>query len=96
MRNEVEIEIKSYIFRPIFGILLAIATFIISVSINGLTSTARIEDIRTETIFLLAFAAGLLSDNAYEMITEQASSRLYKISKDDKKSENEKEEKNKD
>ena len=52
MRNEDEIEIKSYIFRPIFGILLAIATFIISVSINGLTSTARIEDIRTENHFL--------------------------------------------
>ena len=81
MRNEEVIEIKSYIFRPIFGILLAIATFIISVSINGLTSTAKIEDIRTETIFLLAFAAGLLSDNAYEMITEQASSRLHHSSK---------------
>ena len=96
MRNEDEIEIKSYIFRPIFGILLAIATFIISVSINGLTSTARIEDIRTESIFLLAFAAGLLSDNAYEVITEQASSKFHKSAKKDKNSEDEKEDNNED
>ena len=76
MKNEDKIEIKSYIFRPIFGILLAIATFVISISINGLTSTGKIEDLRTETILFLAFAAGLLSDKTYEMITKRTGNQL--------------------
>jgi hypothetical protein len=75
---EDEIEIKSYIFRPIFGILLAIATFVISISINGLTSTGKIEDLQTGTILFLAFAAGLLSDKTYEMITEQTEQAVNK------------------
>ena len=54
------------------GILLAIATFVVNLSVNGLTSTARVEDLRTEGLLLLAFAAGLLSDQTYERLTKAA------------------------
>jgi hypothetical protein len=67
-----ETPIRSYFYKPIFGILLAIATFVVNLSVNGLTSTARVEDLRTEGILLLAFAAGLLSDQTYERLTKAA------------------------
>lgn len=67
-----ETPIRSYFYKPIFGILLAIATFVVNLSVNGLASTARVEDLRTEGILLLAFAAGLLSDQTYERLTKAA------------------------
>lgn len=62
--------VKYYFYKPIFGILLAIAAFVLNVSVNGLSSTAKIEDLRPEGILILAFTAGLLSDQTYEKLTE--------------------------
>ncbi len=67
--------IRSYIYKPIFGILLAIATFVVNLSVNGLTSTAKVEDLRTEGILLLAFTAGLLSDETYEKLTKESNKK---------------------
>ncbi len=69
-------SVISYIYRPIFGMLLAIATFILTASINGVTSTAKLENLRTESILFLAFSAGLLTDKVYEQIIKKAEGGL--------------------
>lgn len=65
-------SVISYIYRPIFGMLLALATFILAASVNGVTSTAKLEDLRTESILFLAFSAGLLTDKVYDQIIRKA------------------------
>ena len=72
MENEQDIPIKSYIYRPILGMSLALAIFITDASIHTLISEAEIENIKRETLFLLAFAAGLVSEQAYSLIVHRA------------------------
>lgn len=72
-------SIASLIFRPVLGIFLAMAVFI--VGIFGLTviSTADILKVRTETLYLLALAAGMLSEQAYEVLKIRASAALDRL-----------------
>ncbi len=72
MENEKNIPIKSYIYRPILGMSLALAIFITNASIHTVISDAEIESIKRETLFLLAFAAGLISEQAYSLIVHKA------------------------
>ena len=69
-------NVRLYIYRPLFGIFLAIGTFIISISLNGLLSDEKAADVKTNSILSLAFTAGLLSEPAYKYLTELAERNL--------------------
>jgi hypothetical protein len=68
--------IAGYVFRPIFGILLALAVFVVDILGHSLISTADILQIRHETLYVLALAAGLLSEQAYNVLLGKASDAL--------------------
>lgn len=72
MENDKNIPIRSYIYRPILGMSLALAVFITNASIHTIISDAQIESIKRETLFLLAFAAGLISEQTYSLIVHKA------------------------
>ncbi len=55
---------------------LALAVFITDASIHTLISDAGIEEIKREPLFLLAFAAGLVSEQAYSVIVQRARETL--------------------
>jgi len=75
-RSSRRTNIVFYIYRPIFGASLAVGTFIIGISLNGLISEGGIESIETNSILTLAFAAGLLSEPAYLYLTRISDRRL--------------------
>jgi hypothetical protein len=72
-------SIASLVFRPILGMFLAMAVFIVSMFGHTVISTADILKVRTETLYLLALAAGMLSEQAYEVLSTRASAALEKL-----------------
>ncbi len=70
--SEVQLSIRAYIFRPLLGIFLAVSVFVIDIAAHTVISEANILSIRNETLYLLAFAAGLLSEPAYKWIGQHA------------------------
>lgn len=86
IKDEKNNDIKMYYFRPIFGMLLAVATFIVSMSFNSLTSTITIDNVRFESLLFLAFSAGLLSDKTYEMIVSRANNNINAGNEDEQES----------
>lgn len=70
--------LSAYLFRPVLGAFLAVAIFIIDIVAHSIVSTAEITKIRHETLFVLALAAGLLSDHAYDMINTRSKLALEK------------------
>lgn len=76
MFSEDSIDVKLYFYRPTFGMLLAVGTFVFSISLNGLFSEGKIEDVKTNSFFCLAFIAGLLSESTYESLRNKAQERL--------------------
>lgn len=76
MFSEDSIDIKLYFYRPTFGMLLAVGTFVFSISLNGLFSEGKIENIKTNSFFCLAFIAGLLSESTYDSLRKRAQEQL--------------------
>jgi hypothetical protein len=74
--------LSSYLFRPILGIFLAVSMFVVDIAANTVVSTSDILQVRRETLFLLALAAGLLSDKAYAFIDRKARGALEGIGSD--------------
>jgi hypothetical protein len=72
--------VSSYLFRPILGIFLAVSMFVVDIAANTVVSTSDILQVRRETLFVLALAAGLLSDKAYAFIDRKARGALDGIS----------------
>ncbi|MGB1799819.1 MAG: hypothetical protein ACPHLK_03200 [Gammaproteobacteria bacterium] len=72
-------SLETYIFRPILGMFLAISMFIIDIAAHTVLSQSHIFEIRKETLYLLAFAAGLLSEQAYSLVEGKASKALAKV-----------------
>lgn len=75
---DVETTLAAYFFRPILGMFLALAIFVIDMVAHSLISTADILKIRHETLYILALAAGLLSDQAYTVVSIRAQAALEK------------------
>jgi len=73
------IGLAAYLFRPILGMFLAVSMFVIDVVANSLVSTASILQIRHETLYLLAFGGGLLSEQAYKAVSLRAEAALEKL-----------------
>lgn len=60
--------ISTYLFRPFLGVFLAIAVFVVDIMAHSVISTASILQIRPEPLYILALAAGLLSERVYDAI----------------------------
>jgi hypothetical protein len=63
-----EKKLSDYIFRPVLGIFLAVAVFVVDVLANSVISTASILQVRPEPLYILALGAGLLSETAYDWV----------------------------
>jgi hypothetical protein len=70
--------IAAYIFRPILGIFLAIAVFTLDILAHAIISSASILEVRYEPLYVLALAAGLLSEQAYAVVRFRAEESLRK------------------
>jgi hypothetical protein len=68
--------LAGYVFRPILGMFLAIAMFLVDVVAHSVLSSASILEIRHETLWILALAAGLLSEQAYQWVVERAAQAI--------------------
>lgn len=78
MAPAVDTPMSAYIFRPILGMLLAVAVFVLTILTHSVVSSADMLQIRKEPLFVLAFAAGLLSEQTYEIILLRAQTTLSK------------------
>ncbi len=79
--KEVETSIAAYFFRPILGIFLAIAMFVLDILAHSIISTADMLEIRPEPLYLLALASGLLSEQAYEVVLLRSKAALERFKK---------------
>jgi hypothetical protein len=70
--NGDENNIASYLFRPLFGMAMAMAMFIVDMVAHSVISTGGIENIRNETMYLLGLSSGLLAEKAYEILQQKA------------------------
>lgn len=71
-----------FIFRPVLGIFLGIGCFVVVISTNALVSTSSILDVRRETLWILAFAAGLMAEKVYAVLDRRVAEALGKWSRD--------------
>ena len=71
----------SYIFRPILGMFLAVAMYIVDIAAHTLISSSGVNSVRHETLYLLAFAAGLLSEQAYSLVYMRGAEVLKSMEK---------------
>ena len=77
--SPVTVGLESYIFRPILGMFLAVSMFVVDIAAHTLISNSGLLSIRHETLYLLAFAAGLLSEQAYLVVDNRARSVLSRV-----------------
>lgn len=63
-----KVKLQEYFYRPVLGMALAIAVFIVNLSFHSLVSNSSLDQVRKETLILLAFTAGLLSEQTYEFV----------------------------
>jgi hypothetical protein len=71
-----ERTLGDYLFRPVLGIFLAVAVFVVDVLAHSIISTSSILEIRYEPLYILALGAGLLSEKAYDWVRHNADQRL--------------------
>ena len=83
------LPISIYIYRPFLGILLAIAVFVVDIMAHSVISTASILQIRPEPLYILALAAGLLSERVYDVIQNKASGAIDEYTEENKNGNNE-------
>jgi hypothetical protein len=67
------------IFRPVFGIFLAMAMFVFDMPAHSIVSTFSALQVRHETLCILALASGILADQAYTIVSRRAQSILSKM-----------------
>jgi hypothetical protein len=65
---DAEKKLSDYIFRPVLGVFLAVAVFLVDVLAHSVISTADILQVRHEPLLILALGAGLLSETAYDWV----------------------------
>lgn len=82
IEREQQTLLAAYLFRPILGMFLAVAVFIVDIVAHSVISTASILQTRHETLFILALAAGMLSEQAYEVVSVRAKTALEEWKKE--------------
>lgn len=83
------LPLSTYIYRPFLGILLAIAVFVVDIMTHSVISTASILQIRPEPLYVLALAAGLLSERVYDVIQIKARGAIDEYTEENKTGSNE-------
>jgi hypothetical protein len=78
-----EKNLSDYIFRPVLGIFLAVAVFVVDVLAHTIISSASILQIRYEPLYILALGAGLLSETAYDWVRRSADSAFARRREDE-------------
>lgn len=73
---EARTTLSSYLLKPILGMFLAIAVFIVDILAHAAVSSGSILAVRHETLYVLALAAGLLSDQTYAVVSSRAQMAL--------------------
>jgi hypothetical protein len=71
-----ETKTSAYVFRPLLGMFLAMGIFIVDVFAHTLISGSKTTDIRPEPLYILSLAAGLLSERAYQYVSNFAQDAL--------------------
>ncbi len=66
------INTRLYFYRPLFGMLLAIGSFVITISISGIFSEGKSSEINVESVITIAFASGLISDAVYKNLVKSS------------------------
>ncbi|MEM7207785.1 MAG: hypothetical protein AAF434_08190 [Pseudomonadota bacterium] len=74
--NNNRTNIASYFFRPVFGMGLAMAMFVVDVVAHAALSNSGIEQIRNETMYLLGLSSGLIAEKAYQVLRDRATKGL--------------------
>ncbi len=72
------LSLRLCFYGPILGSFLASAVFITDVSLHSLISTSDFQNLRRESLFVLALGAGLLSEETYIILVK----RIKKAIKD--------------
>lgn len=80
-----EKTLADYIFRPVLGVFLAVAIFIVDLMAHSIISTASVLEVRYEPLYILALGAGLLSERAYNLLRGRADSALADYQKGEDK-----------
>ncbi|MHC1725564.1 MAG: hypothetical protein AB9866_06065 [Syntrophobacteraceae bacterium] len=75
--------LAGYIFRPILGMFLALATFIVDVMLHATISNSDIMQIKHESLYIIAFAGGLLSEKVYTALSNRLQPVVDKFGKDE-------------
>lgn len=70
------LSVEDFFFRPFLGAFLGLAFLIVDVVTHAVVSTGSILEIRRESLYGLALAAGLLSEKAYKRLGESLAGRL--------------------
>ena len=71
--KETRRPIFEYALKPVFGMFLAIATFVIAIGTNGVINPSNVLSVNSQFIYLLGLGSGLLSDTAYKKLVERLS-----------------------
>ena len=72
------VETRLYFYRPVFGMLLAIGSFVISISLSGILAEGKFQEINLESVITIAFASGLISDAVYQNLRRISSENYTK------------------
>lgn len=76
IERDINTLIAAYIFRPFLGMFLAVAVFLVDILAHSVISTADLLETRHETLYILALAAGMLSEQAYAAVSGRAQAAL--------------------
>lgn len=72
------LTVENFLFRPLLGALLAVAFLIADIVTHAVVSTGNILQVRRESMYGLALAAGLLSEVAYRRLSDWLAKRFPK------------------
>jgi hypothetical protein len=77
------LTVAKYIYKPLYGFLLASAVFIIDIFLHAVISDAPLTNLRHESLYVMALAAGLVSDEVYKAVHAKVMQGLESWSKKD-------------
>jgi len=64
-------SVISFALRPFWGIFLSIVMFVLFLVTHSLVSVSATSNVRNSTVYVLALACGLLSEQAYTLLIKK-------------------------
>jgi len=71
--------LAAFAFRPVLGMFLALAMFVVDMASHALVSNAHYLEMRPETLYLLAFSGGLMSEQVYSLVVKRLESTIQRV-----------------